>query len=342
VAGRENYFTNPPANGDYRGANLKRKFGSAWYARSAALANQRLRSWGANTMGNWSDKGIYGLKKTVYTVNFSTGIGPALPASIDTASFRASVQAKLTQLKKDLADDPWCLGVFSDNELGWPAATAAAVSEDYYRICSQEMKAILPGVLYLGSRIHMGPEAVWRSAGKYCDVISWNHYEYAIADLALPAEIDKPVMLTEFHYGALDRGLPHQGLRTAFNQKQRTRLFGGMVDQCLAHPKLVGAHWFQWSDQIYTGRGDGENYQIGFLDIADRPYPEMVATARAVSARLYATRSAGSAPQAATQRGPAERRPQGPFPKPMVDALGRRSAPAAPRIFSGLRFSDLR
>jgi uncharacterized cupredoxin-like copper-binding protein len=325
VAGREGYFTAPPANGDYRGANLKRKFGSAWSAKSAALAHQRLRSWGVNTMGNWSDKGIYGLKKTAYTVNFATGIGPALPAAIDTASFRASVRARLTALKQELADDPWCLGVFSDNELTWPASTAAAVSEDYYRICSQEMKAILPGVLYLGSRIHNAPEAVWRSAGKYCDVISWNHYEYGVFDLPLPAEIDKPVMLTEFHFGALDRGLPHQGLRAAMNQRQRARFYGGIVDQCLTHPKLVGAHWFQWSDNVFTGRFDGENYQDGFLDIADRPYPEMVATARSVSARLYATRNAGSIPQEAGRPGRKALAPAAVSGKPVVDALGRKS-----------------
>ncbi|MDB5105711.1 MAG: putative hydrolase [Fibrobacteres bacterium] len=323
VSGRENYFTSPPANGDFRGANLKRKLGSTWYARAAAMAHQRFRSWGANTMGNWSDKGIYGLKKTVYTVNFATGLNQTLPATIDTAAFRSAVQAKLTALKKELADDPWCLGVFSDNELNWPAATAAAISEDYYRICSQEMKAILPGVLYLGSRIHVAPEAVWRSAGKYCDVVSFNHYEYSISDLGLPAEIDKPVMLTEFHYGALDRGLPHPGLRTAFNQKQRARLYGGMVDQCLLHAKVVGAHWFQYSDQVYTGRGDGENYQIGFLDLCDRPYPEMVATARAISERLYVTRTGGAIPQPVQGRGKAMVSLQGPFPKVPVDALGR-------------------
>jgi hypothetical protein len=324
VAGRENYFTNPPSNGDYRAANLKRKFGANWYARSAALANQRLRSWGVNTMGNWSDKGIYGLKKTAYTVNFATGVPSTLPASLDTASFRAAVQAKLAQLKKEIADDPWCLGVFSDNELNWPAATAAAISEDYYRICSQEMKSILPGVLYLGSRIHVAPEAVWRSAGKYCDVVSHNHYEYTMNELGLPTDVDKPVMLTEFHYGALDRGLPHPGLRSALNQRQRARLYGGMVDQCLTHPRMVGAHWFQWSDQIYTGRFDGENYQIGFLDICDRPYPEMVATARAISARLYATRTSGSIPSSPIRSSGKAVTLQGPFPAVSVDALGRR------------------
>jgi hypothetical protein len=109
------------------------------------------------------------------------------------------------------------------------------------------------------------------------------------------------------------------------NQRQRARLYGGIVDQCLAHPKLVGAHWFQWSDNVFTGRFDGENYQDGFLDIADRPYPEMVAMARSLSARLYATRSAGSIPEAIGGPGRKALVPAAVSGKPVVDALGRQS-----------------
>jgi agarase len=37
-----------------------------------------------------------------------------------------------------------------------------------------------------------------------------------------------------------------------------------------------------------TGRTyDGENYNIGFVDVTDTPYPEMVEAARAVHATLY-------------------------------------------------------
>jgi hypothetical protein len=322
VAGRESYFANPPANGDYRAANLKRKFGSTWYNDAAALAHKRFRSWGLNTFGNWSDKGIYGLKKTPYTVNFATGLAQNLPATFDTAAFRATVRKAIAALAPQVGSDPWCLGVFSDNELNWPAATAATLAEDYYRIVSQEMKAGLPGVMYLGSRIHVAPEAVWRAAGKYLDVIAHNRYDYSLIGLPLPAGVDKPVMITEFHYGALDRGLPHTGLRAAFNQRQRALLYAGMLDECLLHPNLVGAHWFQYNDNIYTGRFDGENYNDGFLDVCDRPYPEMVAAARAVGYRLYATRNAGAVPQALS---PSLRTPAGALvPGPLIDALGRR------------------
>jgi hypothetical protein len=39
------------------------------------------------------------------------------------------------------------------------------------------------------------------------------------------------------------------------------------VESALAHRQIVGAHWFQYADQATSGRGDGENYQVGFVDI---------------------------------------------------------------------------
>jgi hypothetical protein len=291
-----------PASANFKGANVRRKFGADYTAKANALAHQRLRSWGLNTMGNWSDKAIQDLKKTAYTVNFSTGVANPLPSVLDTAALRAEARKNVTALKAQVGSDPWCLGVFSDNELGWPTAAgpAASVAEDYFRIVSQEVKAALPGVLYLGSRIHVATEPVWRAAGKYCDVLSWNHYEYLIADMNIPADIDKPIMLTEFHFGALDRGLPHPGLRAMLNQRQRALAYRDMVSQCLVHPRLVGAHWFQYGDQVYTGRFDGENYQVGFTDITDRPYPEMVSTARMLGSRIYTARRAGTRPDPTT------------------------------------------
>ena len=41
-------------------------------------------------------------------------------------------------------------------------------------------------------------------------------------------------------------------------------------------PAMVGAHWFQYMDEPATGRSDGENYNIGLVDVTDRPYEELV------------------------------------------------------------------
>jgi hypothetical protein len=102
------------------------------------------------------------------------------------------------------------------------------------------------------------------------------------------------MIIGEFHFGALDRGLPHTGLRSVINQEQRARAYTYYFRQALEHDRIVGAHWFQYSDQVVTGRFDGENYQIGFVDIVDRPYPEMVAASRKLGEYFYDYRLTGT------------------------------------------------
>ena len=105
-----------------------------------------------------------------------------------------------------------------------------------------------------------------------------------------PGAVDKPMIVGEFHFGALDRGLFHTGLVATRDQKERADSYRSFVNDCLDHPRFVGTHWFQWRDQALTGRADGENYQIGFLTIADAPYPELVEAAREIGATMYRRR----------------------------------------------------
>jgi hypothetical protein len=99
------------------------------------------------------------------------------------------------------------------------------------------------------------------------------------------------MIIGEFHIGALDRGLLHPGLRAAADQRQRADFYRYYVQSALSNPWLVGTHWFQFNDQPLTGRRDGENYQIGFVDVCDKPHPELVATSRAVGYDLYSYRT---------------------------------------------------
>lgn len=55
---------------------------------------------------------------------------------------------------------------------------------------------------------------------------------------------------------------------------------------------MVGTHWFQYGDQPLTGRGDGENYQIGLIGVCDRPYDETVKECRSVGYKMYEHRMA--------------------------------------------------
>ena len=44
---------------------------------------------------------------------------------------------------------------------------------------------------------------------------------------------------------------------------------------------------------MLTGRWDGEGYQIGFVDVADTPYPEMIKASREVGENMYTYRMNG-------------------------------------------------
>ena len=58
------------------------------------------------------------------------------------------------------------------------------------------------------------------------------------------------------------------------------------VENAAAHPAIIGVHWFEWLDEPNTGRFDGENYNIGMVDVADQPYAELVDAMKTTHARL--------------------------------------------------------
>ena len=94
-------------------------------------------------------------------------------------------------------------------------------------------------------------------------------------------------MIGEFHFGALDRGIFHTGLKKASNQKHRAELFNEYLKGAARNPLIVGAHWFQYVDHVTSARIDGENYQIGFLSITDTPHQETIDASRAFADELY-------------------------------------------------------
>ena len=160
----------------------------------------------------------------------------------------------------------------------------------YYRLCRDTMRKLMPNHLYLGSRIHSCPPAVARAAAEFVDVYSANHYWNRAGTATLPKDKDVPVLITEFHFGALDQGVPGCGLVSIHDQTQRGRAYQNYVVSGLMHPQVVGAHWFAWADQSSAGR-PGENYQIGFVDVTDTPYPEFITACRRLGDQLYAIRS---------------------------------------------------
>lgn len=353
----------------FEGANLLRRFGNNWKTDSANLAVQRLRSWGINTVGNWSNRSVTVLQKVPYALSLNSDRGRMIEGSngywgkfIDPfdpnfrRQFARGVQGELNRS----IGDPWCIGFFVGNELSWAssghdetslslaalksppdqpakqafvaelkkkysdisalnrawdgsyaswdallqsraepdlwharadlAAFYTRIAEAYFSTVRDVLRATAPHQLYLGCRFASTCPRARAAAVKYCDVVSFNLYTATEAGFSVP-EGDVPVLIGEFHFGALDRGMFHAGLVPAANQDARAAAYAHYVRGALSNPAIVGCHWFQYQDEPTTGRVfDGENYQIGFVDIVNNPYREIVQAARDVGYTMYAVR----------------------------------------------------
>jgi hypothetical protein len=173
------------------------------------------------------------------------------------------------------------------------SAFSAKLAEQYFYTMREAIKEVAPHQLYLGCRfsrqVNAGAAA---AAGKYCDVVSYNLYRRSVADFRCAGGADVPLLVGEFHFGALGRGPFHPGLVSVTDQDARGRAYRDYVRGALEHPQFVGTHWFQYQDEPATGRVyDEENYQIGFIDVADTPYPEIIGAARAIGGAMYRLRA---------------------------------------------------
>jgi hypothetical protein len=361
------YAGRSPRCFSFAAANLKRKYGADWKHAVPQTIHLRLRSWGLNTIANWSDEGVRLMRRTPYTdaigshgaknIEGSEGYWGKFPDPFD-PGFRAGVRRSAQSRVGRSAGDPWCIGFFSDNEMSWgddvslavaalksPSTQAAKrefisdlrakygdvaklnaawgtshaswdgllasrtapdlkkaredltafysrIAEAYFRTVREALREVAPKQLYLGCRFAWVNARAAAAAAKYCDVVSYNLYRRGIADFEFNGGADVPLIVGEFHLGALDRGMFHTGLVPVENQAARAEIYRSYVESALRHPQFVGTHWFQYQDEPVIGRVyDEENYQIGFVDVADTPYAETIAASRAVAARMYRERA---------------------------------------------------
>ena len=310
VAGREKYFDGREDAPDFWPVrdNLKRKYGDEFQTRYAESVNARFRAWGVNTIGMWHH-GHVDMGRVPYCtcLDYSSrtvlpgwkgGHGRAVP-DVFSGKFVADMEAQLAKIADKAKDDPWCLGAFVDNELGWDGCgtNVAAVAEKYYSTVREVLKKHLPNHLYLGSRIHDDcplevQEIVRLAAARHCDVVSNNFYGREPAYDLPEGAPDKPMLIGEFHFGAADRGCFSGGLEPVSCAEERASCFNHYANACIDNPRYIGCHWFQYHDQPLSGRFDGENFQCGLVSVCDVPYPEMVRALRETAASMYRRRFA--------------------------------------------------
>jgi hypothetical protein len=346
-------------------ANLVRKFGDPWRERWEQTSAARLRNWGFNTIGNWSDWGFMakaqipfvasgGVAGTARRIEGGGGYWGKMVDVYD-PSFAKAAEDGLSGVARQFGKNPYCIGYFGDNEIAWeavergplasppdqpcriaqvdmlkarygsldrlnaawetqasswdalrvPDRANAACQEDlsafqyafarrYFEICKTVFKQHAPHQLYLGCRFSSAPKPAVRACADVADVVSFNLYSREInpADWTGANELPKPIVIGEFHFGALDRGMFHEGLVPCIDQPERARAYADYVRSVATCPAFVGCHWFQYVDEPITGRWfDGENYNIGLVDVTDTPYPELTDSARRIHSELYRRRS---------------------------------------------------
>lgn len=238
--------------------------------------------------------------------------------------YAALVDASAARQCAPRKDDPYLLGYFIGNEPIWPDRENDLVNtilsgdstpmrdalrkflakgdtpgkrkefvyETYAKFVSMVDAAIKkhdPNHLNLGFRFGGSAPAELISASKKSfDVFSINIYGYEANPKTIQRIYDLsglPIIIGEFHFGTPGRGLA-PGLAQTSSQEERGVAYRYYVENAAAHPALIGTHWFQWMDQPSTGRNDGENYNIGYIDVTDRPYEEFIAAVKETHKRI--------------------------------------------------------
>lgn len=167
----------------------------------------------------------------------------------------------------------------------------------YYELVNQAIRQAHPGALILGDRLplYYHQDAV-RAMADQVDVISTN-YNVDTADgwvapyyfEGLQRLADKPVLVSEFFFAADEnrsgnRNVGH--LMSVATQAERARGAANAICHFARFPNVVGAHWFQYADEPTGGRDDGEDYNMGLVDIANRPYEGVTEVFRSLNGQL--------------------------------------------------------
>ncbi|WP_375103576.1 beta-galactosidase [Paenibacillus sp. RS8] len=355
-------------------ANLITAFGERWRSDWEALTDYRLRQWGFNTIGNWSnDRFISGSELPyVYPLeDFPTTEQTIFRDFPDVFSqeYERNAERFAKQLLP-LRDDQRMVGYFMRNEPHWafvddldltelmlnsPVCYASkrefikwlgekygtveqwniaweSTYEDfeslydvsnimkittnsvreadysqfnrvmirrYVEVPARLCKQVDPNHLNLGMRYAwVGSDDVLEGC-EWFDVFSLNCYQFSpdkeqIAHIS--SRLNKPVMIGEYHFGAADGGMLAYGIRAVATQEERGGAYRYFVEQAATIPQLIGVHYFQWNDQPVLGRYDGENYQIGVVDVCNQPYIPFVQAAKRAHEQMYQVRMGRAAP----------------------------------------------
>jgi hypothetical protein len=193
------------------------------------------------------------------------------------------------------------------------------VADEYFRVTTAAIRKADPNHMVIGCRFAgSAPADIWDIAGKYCDIVTFNSYDMVDMERDVaPGVVDKftrfhalankPMMITEWSFPALDAGLPCKGgagMRVD-TQAQKAECFRIYQEMLLRLPFMVGSDYFMWVDEPAPGisKTFPEDSNYGLVNEDDVPYPELTQMATRVHANAYALH-AGLEPSVGVAEGP--------------------------------------
>jgi hypothetical protein len=165
------------------------------------------------------------------------------------------------------------------------------LAEAYFRITTSLIRKYDPNHLVLGCRYRgWVPEEVPAGARQYTDAQSLNYYAAdALLDYqtfrTITEKSAQPLIISEYSFHSPD-GRSGNKNRSRFpgevaNQEARAAGYRLMTRRLAQVPYVIGADWFQWMDEPPAGRArDGEDANLGVVDLHDKPYEPLVEAVR--------------------------------------------------------------
>ncbi len=183
------------------------------------------------------------------------------------------------------------------------------IVRQYFSTIRNAIRSVDSSHLYLGNRFVTGavstPYGVYVEAGSYQDVVSVNYYIWDnLSYSAMKSQMDtalnviatqsqKPLMITEFSFAAVDSGMPATVTNGALvaTQEQRAQLYANYRRIAAESLKVVGLFWWSYFDPPSTGSSvGGENSNLGLVNNSDNPYLRMLYPVYQQNSSLYTYR----------------------------------------------------
>ncbi len=300
----------------------------------------RLRQWGFNTVGAFSDTAEFA-RSMPYTVLLSMASGDDWFSPSFAEHARQVAETQVAPLR----NDPNLVGYFLDSELHWgsdwreqgpllddylalpqgsPGRAAAekyvgnpsgflfALATRYFQVTTAAIRAVDPNHLILGVKAvaQLTQPELLRAARPYVDVWSVDQYQLTPAVTSLihsawpyylhgpnllaqtEAIVGKPVMVAEYSFRASGSATSDAGpslantwpptYPTYVTQEARAQAYRAYVQRLYADDFVVGDDWFEYVDEPYNGRFDGEDSNFGVLSVSDVPYSVLTSAMQSV------------------------------------------------------------